>query len=70
MLEQEPIVIQKAKTRSYIGAECERLIKEFLMKLGNPEKEMAVIFQNRIADMNSSLKDKDSTIYMYMKTGE
>ena len=40
------------------------------MKLGNPEKEMAVIFQNRIVDLNLQLRDKDSTLYQYMKTGE
>lgn len=64
-LNSEPFVIRKAKTHSYMGEECERLVKGFLAKLGNPEKEQALILQTRNAEQHMALKEKDGLVFQY-----
>lgn len=51
-----------------MGEECERMVKNFLAKLGNPEKEMAIIYQKRNNDQYEQLKEKDATLFQYQRT--
>ena len=69
-MQEEPFVVKKARTKSYLGEECERMIKEFLVKLGNPEKEMATIMQHKNAELSTQIREKDGTLYQYQMTAE
>ena len=67
-MNREPFVITKAKTHSYMGNEVEKLIKAFLGKLGNPEKEQALILEERLDEQKAIVMQKDADLLSYEKT--